>query len=226
MHLKENLQKIYRRIAEAEKRSGRSPGSVCLIGASKEVDTNVLKKIHEFGLLQLGENRAQELKEKARQLSYDVIWHFIGHLQKNKVRDVVPIVSWIHSVDSISLAHEIEKKAAQLDKKINVLIEVNLSGESTKHGVSPEEAISLALEILKLPHLKLQGLMTLPPFFENAEEARPFFRHLRKLRDGLMNQLKIEFTELSMGMSHDFEIAIEEGSTMVRIGSAIFGKRG
>ncbi|MFH1066342.1 MAG: YggS family pyridoxal phosphate-dependent enzyme [bacterium] len=220
------LQQIEQRIQQAALKAGRAADAVRLVGASKQVAPETLRDFWDAGLRCFGENRAQELKAKALLLPENCEWHFIGGLQTNKVGDVVKLAALIHSVDRVELIEEIEKKATNFGKTQRVLIEVNVGGEASKHGVLPSETHRLVEAANAAPHVEVVGFMAVPPFCEDAEKARPFFATLRKLRDKIQQQSGCLLPELSMGMSHDFEAAIEEGATMVRIGTALFGARG
>jgi len=224
----ENVKKIRERITAACVEAGRKPDSVTLVAVSKTFGAERIKEAVDAGVLDVAENYVQELLEK-RECVPDprVRWHFIGHLQSNKVRFIADWISVIHSVDNTRVAEEIEKRAAKLDRKIHVFIEVNTSGEITKFGVTPEKAADLAKNIAAHSHLKVEGLMTVGPFSEDPAGSRRSFRLLRETFDKL-NSAKIlpePMVHLSMGMSHDFPAAIAEGATMVRIGTAIFGSR-
>lgn len=209
---------------KAALRVGRSPEEVRLVGATKGVDVDRIAEAVESGLEIVGENYVQEALRKREVLGDRVRWHMIGHLQRNKARHAVGLFEMIHSVDSLKLAQELQKRAAKEGREVEVLLQVNLSGEETKSGVAPEGVQELAEAISEMPNLRLKGLMTMPPYFEDPEGARPYFQALRRLRDELQRQgLPVE--ELSMGMSADFEVAIEEGATLVRVGTAIFGQR-
>lgn len=226
----ELLIEIQKRVATAAEKAGRSPKDVRLIAVSKGQPAEKLKEALEAGQQDFGENYAQEFSEHVgavHEPPTQIQWHFIGHLQRNKVKQILPHVFLIHSVDSLELAQEIDKRAAALNKIQPILIEVNLGGEDSKTGISPENIEKLVRSINSLSHLDLQGFMTIPPFHENPEEVRPYFRRLREIRDAINNQLvyKHALSALSMGMTQDFEVAIEEGSTMVRVGTGIFGKR-
>lgn len=216
------LAGIRARIAEAAARAGRPAGSVTLLAVSKTKPEALIREAYAAGQRDFGENYVQELAAKAAALSDlpELRWHLIGPLQRNKVKQVAPVASLVHTVDRPSLAEEIEKRAAAAGKVIPVLLEVNVGGEASKAGCSPDEAPALAAAVRAMPHLSLRGLMTIPPDTEDREEARPFFVALRRLRDAIG-----DLPELSMGMSHDFEIAVEEGATIVRVGTAIFGAR-
>ncbi len=209
-------------------RAGRDPSEVELVAVTKTVDAERIKEAIELGIRMIGENRVQEAREKIEKLRPDipetVQWHMIGHLQKNKVRLAVTLFDMIQSVDSIELARKINRVAAEFSKVQRVLVQVKLSEEETKFGVSEDSLEALLGEIVQLENLNLEGLMTIPPFFEDPERARPYFRRLRQLRDE-MNSRGFRLKHLSMGMSGDFEVAIEEGATLVRVGTAIFGRR-
>jgi hypothetical protein len=178
-----------------------------------------------LGILDFGENKVQEAKAKIPLCRGNLRWHGIGHLQTNKTRDAVRLFSMIHTVDSLKLALEIEKHATSEAKRMPVLLEVNVSGEGSKFGFKPEEVVSLALEVNHLPHLELRGLMTMAPYAEESEASRPFFRRLMEVKREVEQKLGASLPDLSMGMSGDFEVGIEEGATLVRIGTALFGKR-
>jgi len=217
-----NVAEVRERIARACERAGRQPEEVTLIAVSKMVDVARIEQAIAAGIQHFGENYYQEAREKIPSINAPVYWHFIGHLQKNKVRGVVPLFEWIHTIDDVELAREVDRRAQAAGKRQRVLIEVNISGEPQKYGVPPEDAVSLAEQIAELPCLKLEGLMGMAPIVETAEHARPYFAKLRCLFEKLPEACRIH---LSMGMTQDFEVAIEEGATMVRIGTAIFGAR-
>jgi len=229
IQLLNNLKEIYRNMAHAAMRAGREPSEVKLIAVTKTVDVDVIKKAVHIGLRKFGENRVQEAQNKIKSdnlkaLSEKIHWHLIGHLQKNKVKTAVGLFDLIHSVDSLELAEEINSQAAKAGKKQRVLIQVKLSEEETKHGVEEKDLFDLVRQTNILGNLKLEGLMTIPPFFDEPERVRPYFRKLSELRKDAETK-GFRLPELSMGMSHDFEVAIEEGATMVRVGTAIFGER-
>jgi pyridoxal phosphate enzyme (YggS family) len=210
---------VRERIARAAERAGRRPADVLLIGVSKTVEVERIRAAVAAGVTALGENRVQEAKAKVDELGRPAAWHLIGHLQTNKVKDALELFDVIHSVDRLELARELDRRAAARDKVVDALLQVNVAAEASKGGVGPE-AVGEALDAIgKLAHLRVRGLMTIPPEAERPEDARPWFRRLRELaeRHGL--------PELSMGMSGDFEVAVEEGATMVRVGTAIFGPR-
>ncbi|HOP80106.1 MAG TPA: YggS family pyridoxal phosphate-dependent enzyme [Armatimonadota bacterium] len=219
----ENLAEVKGRIAQAARRSGRTPEDVTLVVVTKKVEVSRILEAISAGATELGENYVQEAVAKWQAIgSAGVRWHFIGHLQKNKVKQAVKVFDLIQSVDSLPLAQEIGKRALDQGRIMDVLIEVRISGEETKHGVSPEDALAFAQEVAQVEGIKLQGFMGMAPFVVNPEEARPYFARLKQLWD----KLPLEQRQwLSMGMSHDFEVAIEEGSNMVRIGTAILGPR-
>ena len=227
MHsIAENLKLVRNRIETAAKRAGRDPSSIRLVAVSKTKTAEDIAQAVAAGQYIFGENYAQELQEKYEKLSAirEIEWHFIGHLQKNKAKAVAPIASWIETVDSLELADAIDKRAL---RQIDCLIEVNIGNEGTKSGVSKSEAQNLVRDFGRFKKLKLKGLMIIPPFSPDPEFGRPYFKQLRELLAEL-NSLKTAaepLTELSMGMSHDFEVAIGEGSTIIRVGTAIFGER-
>lgn len=222
-----NIAVINERIARAAARAGSDPESIRLMAVSKTVEPERIRMALEAGITLLGENYVQEAREKIPSIGRAAQWHMIGHLQTNKVKYVVNLFDWVHSVDRPELAQELNKRALQNDRRLNVLIEVNVSGEASKSGIAPQQATGLARLISTLPGLKLQGLMTMPPYPDNPEDSRPYFVALRNLRDEIRKAAipGISMDELSMGMTDDFEIAIEEGATIVRVGRAIFGER-
>lgn len=217
-----NVARVLERIAHACARVNRRPDEILLIAVSKTVEVSRIEQAIEAGVQHFGENYYQEAREKIPQIHAPVQWHFIGHLQKNKVRGVVPLFEWIHTVDGMELAREIDRRAQLVGKRQRVLIEVNISREPQKYGVLPEETLSLAEQVAQLPNIQLQGLMGMAPIVEHPEQARPYFVQLRRLFEQLPAAYR---SHLSMGMSQDFEVAIEEGATMVRVGTAIFGAR-
>lgn len=230
--IRRQLTAIEDRINAACHRAGRQPEEVTLIGVSKTFPAAVVQLGIEAGLRALGENRVQETADKIAQLApvaalAGVTWHLIGHLQSNKVRRAIELFGLIHSVDSLKLAERISLICGEMGRRMPILLEVNLGGESSKSGATEDEALSLCESISKLPHVVLCGLMTVPPYLDNPQDVRPYFRRLRMLRDEArrLGIVGPEFTNLSMGMSHDFEVAIEEGATFVRIGTSIFGTR-
>ena len=228
MSISENVERVQERIHRACRRSGRAVDEVRLIAVSKTKPAESVRQAYAAGLREFGENRVQEAAAKRRDLEdLDAVWHLIGHLQSNKAKQACRLFDWIQSIDSLHLAERIDREAAALGRKMPVLIEVHLGEEASKFGVEEDDLVRLAEAIGAFPSLELRGLMTLPPFFENPQDVRPFFRHLRELagRMAARNLPGVSMHELSMGMSHDFEIAIEEGATIVRVGTAIFGER-
>ena len=226
-YLKENFQSVEARIQAACDRAGRSRKEITLIAVSKTKPVEMLQTIYDAGSRDFGENKVQEMCDKIEQLPTDIRWHMIGHLQTNKVKYIVGRVSLIHSVDSLHLAQEIEKQAAKLDVIVPILIEVNIAEEESKFGIHKEETISLVREVAALPHIRIQGLMTIAPYVENPEDNRAYFRGIKQLsvdiaRENIDN---VSMDCLSMGMTGDYEVAIEEGATMVRVGTGIFGER-
>ena len=222
-----NLEAVKRRLEAAARRAGLDPAGVRLIAVSKTVEVERLSQAVAAGHRLFGENYLQEAKDKIAALGPGVSWHFVGHLQSRKAKAVVEIFELIHSVDRLNLAQALEKAAAQVGKIQEILIQVNLAGEAAKSGAAPEATPELLREIAGMPHLKVAGLMTMPPWFDEPERVRPYFRALRELRDRLREQCIVDspLTELSMGMSGDYEVAVEEGATLVRVGTAIFGVR-
>ena len=223
----QNLETVRRRIRIACERCGRSPESVQLVAVSKTRPAQDILAAFRAGQAIFGENYVQELSAKVAQIHEPLHWHFIGHLQSNKVRQIAGQVSLIHSVDRFSLARELSRQWGRLGMVCNLLVQVNVSGEANKSGTTAAEALELARAIAVLPHLQVQGLMTMPPFFDDPQEARPFFRELRQLADRISGEHipGVSMEQLSMGMSADFDVAIEEGATLVRVGTAIFGER-
>ena len=228
MKIAENIVRVQEHIAAACQRAGRGPEDVKLVAVTKTVPPDRIRLAYEAGLRDFGENRVQEAAAKRPALSdLTVIWHLIGHLQSNKARPARELFHWVHSVDSLRLAEKLHQSAVCSGDRLPVLLEVNLGGEATKAGVGESEVIKLVEQIAPLETLEVRGLMVIPPFFEDPEQARPFFRRLRQLARevearGVPN---VSLQELSMGMSHDFEVAIVEGATIVRVGTAIFGPR-
>jgi pyridoxal phosphate enzyme (YggS family) len=222
--IRENLSRVRERIERAAQKAGRDPKEIKLVAVSKTVEVARIKEAIEAGVSILGENYVQEAEKKIEALGKPVSWHFIGHLQSNKARYAVRLFDVIHSIDSIPLAEELNRRAEQPDRVIKVMIEVNLSKEATKFGTDEEKVLNLAKRIQSSKHLSLEGLMTMPPYFDSPEMSRPYYVALRELKERMTKE-GIPMKELSMGMSNDFEIAIEEGATYVRVGTAIFGPR-
>ena len=225
--LKENLEQVETRISEACKRSGRKREEVTLIAVSKTKPIEVLQEAYDLGTRVFGENKVQELDHKIPALPEDISWHMIGHLQRNKVKYIVGKVSLIHSVDSLRLAEEINKEAIKKDVIVPILIEVNAAEEESKFGVRINETIDLVKQVSKLPNVSIKGLMTIAPYVVDSEDNRRFFRKIKDLSVDIANENidNVSMEILSMGMTGDFEVAIEEGATMVRVGTGIFGER-
>jgi pyridoxal phosphate enzyme (YggS family) len=226
--VKERLDRIKKRITDAAIRCGRDPESVRLVAVSKTMDADRVAQAIDAGAAILGENYIQEARDKFTAL-YDrpVRWHFIGHLQSNKAKYAVRMFDLIHSVDSFKLAGALDKEARKNDKLQDILVQVNISREETKSGIEETEAVDLVTRVNGLKNVQIKGLMTMPPFFDQPEKARPYFRRLARLRERIISSgiPGACMEELSMGMTGDFEVAIEEGATLVRIGTAIFGAR-
>ncbi len=225
--LTENLMSVEKRIEEACKRANRAREEVTLIAVSKTKPVSMLEVIYNEGIRDFGENKVQELTEKYEQLPEDVKWHMIGHLQRNKVKYIVDKVKLIHSVDSVRLAESIEQEAAKKNVEVDILIEVNVAEEDSKFGLKVDEVLPLIETISAFPHIHIKGLMTIAPYVENPEENRPVFARLRKLSVDIAkkNIDNVSVDILSMGMTNDYEVAIEEGATIVRVGTGIFGER-
>lgn len=224
--LRFRLQGIEERIERSCARSNRSRDDVKLCAVTKSVPLDSIRAAIDIGLREFGENRVQEAADKISKIDEKsgVQWHFIGHLQSNKARRAVELFDSIQTVDSLALAQRLDRIAGELNRRIKIMLEVNLGDESTKSGMHENEVPEIAADIAKLPNLNLQGLMTVPPFLEPVEQVRPYFSRLRTLRDKT-RQGGLDLHDLSMGMTHDFEIAIEEGATIIRIGTALFGPR-
>jgi hypothetical protein len=222
--IRENFLRVKERIEKAARRTGRDPGEIKLVAVSKTVDAARIREAIEAGASILGENYVQEAQKKIEEIGKPVSWHFIGHLQTNKAKYAVRLFDVIHSLDNLALAEELDRRAGQISHPLKVMIEVNISGEATKFGAEEEKVLNLSRKILDFHHLSLEGLMTMPPYFEEPEMSRPYFIRLRELKEKIVRE-GIPMTELSMGMSNDFDIAIEEGATYVRVGTAIFGSR-
>lgn len=227
MGVAENLRRVRSAMAEAEARAGREPGSVRLVAVSKIHPPEAVRQALAAGQTIFGENYLQEAAGKIEALGPGPVWHFIGHLQSNKARPAAQLFDVVETVHSLKLARALDRHAAELGKRLAVLIQVNLGGEEQKSGCAPAEAAELAREAASLKALHLRGLMTMPPYDEDPEAARSIFAGLRELAAKLARELPPgSMDELSMGMSHDFQVAIEEGATLVRVGTAIFGARG
>ena len=221
-----NVSAVLKRISRAAKASSRDPNDVRLVAVGKTQPPESIGHAIAAGAGIIGENYIQEAREKFDALFHsEVQWHFIGHLQRNKAKYAVRMFDLIHSVDTLKLARELDKQAQKAGKKQQILVQVNVSGELSKSGTDLPDAMALVREIIPMENLHLRGLMTMPPFFDAPEAARPYFTSLRKLRDRMVDQLDVILPDLSMGMTGDFEVAIEEGATLVRIGTALFGER-
>ncbi|MHC2994843.1 MAG: YggS family pyridoxal phosphate-dependent enzyme [Candidatus Atribacteria bacterium] len=223
--MKTNLEKINERIKKAALKANRNPDEIKLVAVTKTATIEQTKEAISAGVRIIGENKVQEAKKKYQILTGDIEWHLVGHLQTNKVKYAVEIFDLIHSVDSIKLAKEIDKRSLQFGKITNVLVEVNVSGEETKYGIRPEEIELFLGEISKFSGIRVMGLMTIAPIVKNKEEVRPYFKKLRELSKKINNEniKNVKMDYLSMGMTDDFEVAIEEGANMVRIGRGVFG---
>ena len=223
----ENLEQVRKNIDEACRMAGRDPKEVTLIAVSKTKPVSMLKEAYDAGARCFGENKVQEIMDKHPQLPEDIQWHMIGHLQRNKVKYIVDKVSMIHSVDSLRLAQTTEQEAAKHNVCVPVLLEVNVAQEESKFGLKMDEVLPLIETIADFPHIKVQGLMTIAPYVENAEDNRDFFRQLKKLSVDIeaKNINNVSMSVLSMGMTGDYQVAVQEGATMVRVGTGIFGER-
>lgn len=222
--IKSNLEQIRERLTRAASKRGVSPGEITLVAVTKTVPVDVIGVAHALGINDFGENRVQEALTKIEFLPPDIRWHFIGHLQTNKVRIVLPVFDLIHSLDSIKLAGVIEKEGKKNNKKVNVLLQVNIGAEESKYGFKQEEVSDALGELADYRNLKVLGLMAVAPFLPDPEEVRPYFRQLYRIFKNVKIP-GIEMKYLSMGMSNDFEVAVEEGANVVRLGSALFGER-
>ena len=225
--LKENLENVKKLVEEACLRTGRNTSDVTIVAVSKTKPEEDIMELYRAGQRDFGENYIQELRKKHDDLPKDIRWHMIGHLQRNKVKYIAEYIHLIHSVDSYALAETINREAAKHNRVIPVLIEVNVGGEESKFGVSPEEAADLVSDISRLPNVHIEGLMTSAPFYEDPEEDRECFAKLRDLSVDIESKRidNVKVNALSMGMSNDYIVAVEEGSTMVRVGTSIFGAR-
>ena len=225
--IKDNLHTVEENIAAACRRGGRTRGDVKLIAVSKTKPVEMLQEAYDLGCRDFGENKVQELIDKYDRMPEDVRWHMIGHLQRNKVKYIVDKVYMIHSVDSVRLAEEISKEAVKKNVTVSVLVEVNVSGEESKFGTCVDETVSLVENISKLPNIIVKGLMTIAPYVENSEENRLYFAKLKQIYVDIIHKNidNVCMEELSMGMTGDYEVAIEEGATYIRVGTGIFGER-
>lgn len=225
--IEENITEVKRRVEEAAKKAGRNPEDVLILAVSKTIDVPRIKEAVECGLNSLGENRVQEIMDKYEPMGEGINWHLIGHLQTNKVKYIIDKVCLIHSVESLKLAEEINKKAEKSGIIMDILVEVNIANEESKFGIKPEDCESFIRELSKMKNINVKGLMTVAPFTENPEENRGYFKGLKDLLVDIDNKKidNINMSELSMGMTGDFEVAVEEGATIVRVGTGIFGER-
>ncbi len=225
--IEENLRTVKARVEQACEKSGRAAGDVKLIAVSKTKPVSMLREAYDLGCRDFGENKVQELVEKYEQLPKDIRWHMIGHLQRNKVKYIVDKVCMIHSVDSLRLAEEISREAVKHNVTVSVLVEVNVAGEESKFGVTAQETLPLVEQIAKLPNIVVKGLMTIAPYVENPSENRLYFEKLKQIYVDIIqkNIDNVSMEELSMGMTGDYEVAVEEGATYIRVGTGIFGER-
>ncbi|MEX0737133.1 MAG: YggS family pyridoxal phosphate-dependent enzyme [Bacteroidota bacterium] len=224
----ENLEIVRKRIQNACRRCNRRPEDILLVGVTKTFGPETVRQAISVGLLDVGENYVQELIDKRKQVTDETVrWHFIGHLQSNKVKYLAGFIHLIHAVDNDSVAEEIQKRGEKAGRTIDVLVEVHTTDEATKYGVKPGETVELVKRISKFDHLRVQGLMTMGPFSDDPNDSRPSFQQVAELKKSIIREgiEKVTMEHLSMGMSHDFEVGIEEGATIVRIGTAIFGER-
>jgi pyridoxal phosphate enzyme (YggS family) len=220
-----NLERVREHIAHAAAKAGLAPEEVELVAITKTHPAARVREAIEAGQTLFGESRVQEARAKIPELPSSLRWHFVGHLQKNKIRHALPLFEMFHSVDSLGLAQEMNRIANEEGMHPRVLLEVNVAGEGSKFGFSPDKLREQMEELLALPRLSILGLMTIPPLAEKPEASRKYFAQLRELRDRLQTEFRVDFGQLSMGMTQDFPIAIEEGATLVRVGTAIFGQR-
>ena len=227
MSLRENLEEVKNNIDTAAAKAGRSPEEITLIAVSKTKPVSMIREVYDLGVRDFGENRVQEIMEKYDQLPDDIRWHLIGHLQTNKVKYIIDKVCLIHSVDSYKLAVEISKEAQKCSRNVDILIEVNVAGEESKFGVRPDDLENLVRSIAKLPGICIKGLMTVAPYVVDSEENRGIFVKMKQFAVDISRKSidNVYMDYLSMGMSGDYTVAVEEGSTMVRVGTSIFGER-
>ena len=222
-----NYCEILSRMKEAAARCGRNPKEIKLLGAAKSQSIDAIRAAIAAGVRLIGENYVQEAKEKKQRIAATAEWHMIGHLQRNKAKIAIELFDVIESLDNLALARELDKEAHKREKTVRVFVEVNLSGEESKSGVAKAQVVSLFEAVATLTNVRVEGLMSVPPFRDNPNDVRPFFRELRELREKVteLRLPNVELKELSMGMTHDYTVAIEEGATIVRIGTALFGPR-
>src|SRR5216110_3793729 len=220
-----NLKRVLMQISDSARKAGRSPDEIELVAISKTHDAEKVHAIYEAGQVLFGESRVQEARAKIPLLPSSLRWHFVGHLQKNKIRHALPLFELFHSVDSLALAQEMNRIASEDGMHPRVLLEVNVAGEGSKFGFAPEKLRAEMEALLELPRLSILGLMTIPPLADEVEASRKYFVDLRELRDRLQKEFHVDLAQLSMGMTSDFPVAVEEGATLVRVGTAIFGER-
>jgi pyridoxal phosphate enzyme (YggS family) len=221
----ENLERVREQIAQAAAKSGRSPDGVDLVAISKTHEAAKVREAVKAGQIFFGESRVQEARLKIPELPSNIRWHFVGHLQKNKIRHALPLFELIHSVDSLALAQDINRVAEEDGLHPRVLIEVNVAGEGSKFGFAPEKLRADMESLLALPRLSILGLMCIPPIADEAEASRKYFVKVREMRDRIQTEFHVDLAQLSMGMTQDYAVAVEEGATLVRVGTAIFGER-
>jgi PLP dependent protein len=221
----ENLERVREQIAQAAAKSGRSANPIELVAITKTHPAEKVREAIEAGQTLFGESRVQEARAKIPELPSAIRWHFVGHLQKNKIRHALPLFEMIHSVDSLALAQDMNRIAEEEGLHPRVLLEVNVAGEGSKFGFAPDKLRAQMEQLLMLPRLSIEGLMTIPPIAEEAKASRKYFVELRQLRDALEKEFNLKLSQLSMGMTQDYAVAIEEGATLVRVGTAIFGER-
>ncbi len=225
MDIAENLEHVRKQIAQAAAKAGRTAGEIELVAITKTHPAEKVREAVEAGQTLFGESRVQEARVKIPELPSNLVWHFVGHLQKNKIRHALPLFELFHSVDSLALAQEMDRIAADEGMRPRVLLEVNVAGEGSKFGFAPDKLHEQIEALLALQRLSILGLMTIPPLAHKAEASRTYFVRLRELRDRLQAEFHVDLPQLSMGMTQDFPIAVEEGATLVRVGTAIFGER-
>ena len=221
----ENLERVRSQIADAARKSGRSPDEIELVAISKKHDADKVRAAHDAGQTLFGESRVQEARAKISELPSSLRWHFVGHLQKNKIRHALPLFELFHGIDSLDLARDLNRVAEEEGMHPRILLEVNVAGEGSKFGFNPETVRQEMEPLLSLGRLSIEGLMTIPPLAKEAENSRRHFVRLRELRDQLQQEFAVQLPQLSMGMTNDYAVAIEEGATLVRVGTAIFGER-
>ena len=224
-HIAENLAAVHRRMAAACARAGRSPDSVRLLAVSKTHGPDAVRAAAAAGQVLFGENRVQEAAAKMPECPVRLQWHLIGHLQSNKAALAAQLFDWVHSVDSLKVLEALDRHAGEAGRRLDVLVQVNVSGERSKFGLAPDKTLEVLARGNELAHLQMRGLMTIPPLAADPEKARPYFRALREWRDRWAADLGMDLYDLSMGMTHDLEVAIAEGATFVRVGTGIFGER-